>query len=116
MGKDPVAATRSGKRAAGRPFKPGQSGNPKGRRPGIKDRRLVAKNLRELLERKGWSDEGLEEALRAQVENDKRGHTIRWLLEMLYGKPRQRVDLAGGVEVTKVIRDVGGGDPDADVR
>ena len=84
-----MAADNSKKTAPGRPFEPGQSGNPGGRPK-------VAKEFKEKC-RDFMSDEGWEK-LKSIAINGKKKDQFR-ALELIaayaYGKPKQGVELSG---------------------
>lgn len=77
------------KRGPGRPFQPGQSGNPKGRPPLPPDARAWAtKDMGDLHEMS--DDENVPVKVRADIK--------RWMVEMVYGKAAQAVDVDGKME------------------
>ena len=92
MAKGKVAANsgkqQDGRRAPGRPFKPGQSGNPSGRPK-------VEGFIRELAQRHGPEAlQTLVELLRSGKEPIRLG-AAEALLNRGYGRPAQAVELAG---------------------
>jgi len=99
-GKHPKTLANLAKgRAEGKGFKPGQSGNPKGRPPGI---RYVSEALRDLLA----SDEALVDKLARNLANraKKKSYDLNLVFERTEGKVTQPI--GGGGEITlRVIYD-----------
>ena len=78
------SAETAAKNVPGRPFKPGQSGNPKGRPKIPKELRAIAKAAPDKI--KGMiEDPNTPAKVRADL--------LKWSFEMIYGKPQQQVGM-----------------------
>lgn len=88
------------KKVPGRPFKKGESGNPKGRPIGSRDRRtVIMEALRRIAEKKGMTPEEIEEAIQvAGVEKAIKGSFFHYaeISNGLYGKITDKLDLKSG--------------------
>ncbi len=99
-------ANQQQKTAPGRPFKPGQSGNPKGRPKMTQEQKEVKKATRELIEDyKRKLAEALPEISPALIAKARSGDVsaIKEINDRLMGKPREMVDI--GVRPKMVILD-----------
>lgn len=93
------------KRGKGRPFKKGQSGNPKGRpRTGLS----IAEHIRQLAGQDGAKYVAVLHRLAIGRHRDTRSRltSIGLLLERGYGKPAQSVELQAKVEGAMTVRAV----------
>jgi hypothetical protein len=96
------------------PWKPGQSGNPKGRPRGLRDRRTVIwAAIERIAQAKKMSPEEVEEALQAAgLEKALKGSFLHYqeLSNGLYGKVTDKVDLtSGGKTIADLIALANGG-------
>ena len=98
-----MLATNSEKTARGRPFKPGQSGNPQGR-PKLPD------DVKEAIRAACPKAVAVLVALLDDKKSFIRLEAAKTLLDRAYGKPTQMqdisLDMAGGLDVTAQIRRV----------
>ncbi|MCR2833489.1 DUF5681 domain-containing protein [Parerythrobacter lacustris] len=82
------------------PWKPGQSGNPKGRRLGQRDRKtVIMEALRRIAEKKKMTPEEVEEALQAAgLDKALKGSFMHFkeISDGLYGPITNKVDLTSG--------------------
>lgn len=82
------------------PWKPGESGNPKGRKPGTRNRRTVILDaLRRIADAKGWDPAELEDAIQAAgIEKALKGSFLHYaeISNGLYGKVSDKVDVTSG--------------------
>lgn len=82
------------------PFKKGQSGNPKGKAVGTRDRRTVIMDaLKRIAEKKNMTPEEIEEAIQvAGVEKAIKGSFFHYqeISNGLYGKITDKLDLKSG--------------------
>jgi len=90
------------------PYKKGQSGNPKGRPFGSRDRRtVIMEALRRIAEKKNMTPEEIEEALQvAGIEKGLKGSFFHYaeISNGLYGKITDKVDVtSGGKTLADVI-------------
>ncbi len=88
------------KKVPGRPFKKGQSGNPKGRPFGSRDRRTVIMDaIRRIGEKKKMTPEEIEEAIQTSgIEKALKGSFLHYseISNGLYGKITDKVDVTSG--------------------
>jgi hypothetical protein len=97
------------KKVPGRPFKKGQSGNPKGRPLGSRDRRTVIMDaIIRIGEKKKMTPEEIEEAIQVSgIEKALKGSFLHYaeISNGLYGKVAQKTDITSGGEkiVTNAI-------------
>ncbi len=91
---------KSKKKVPGRPFKKGQSGNPKGRPVGTRDRRTVIwEALKRIAEKKNMTPEDIEEAIQvAGIEKSLKGSFFHFqeISNGLYGKITDKLDVKSG--------------------
>lgn len=88
------------RKASGKPFKPGQSGNPKGRPLGSRDRRTVIMDaIKRIATEKGMTSEELEDLIQAAGINKAiKGSFFHYqeISNGLYGKITDKVDVTSG--------------------
>lgn len=90
------------------PFKKGQSGNPKGKPPGTRDRRtVIIEALKLIATKKNMTPEQIEEAIQmAGIEKAIKGSFLHYaeISNGLYGKITDRMDVtSGGKTLADVI-------------
>jgi hypothetical protein len=80
-------------------FKPGQSGNPKGRPPKPKEEKFYKTTL-SAVTLSDWR-----EIVKKAVEQAKRGNPSarKWLSDYLIGPPQQKVDVTSAGEALKIV-------------
>lgn len=88
-----MAQNSKKQRGPGRPFKPGQSGNPGGR-PAA--RREFRERCREIMEAEGGGWDILETMLRGSAQD--RRFAVELLAAYGYGKPKQGLEVSGDPE------------------
>lgn len=98
----------SGRTKGLKPWKPGQSGNPKGRPLGRRDRRTVLwAALKRIAEQKNMTPEEYEELVQASgIEKAVKGSFFHFkeVSDGLYGKISDKVDLtSGGKTIAELI-------------
>ncbi|MER0170362.1 MAG: hypothetical protein DU489_07110 [Nitrosomonas sp.] len=91
-----------------KPFKKGQSGNPKGRPVGARDRRTVIwEAMKRIAEKKGMTPEEVEEAIQvAGIEKATKGSFLHFaeISNGLYGKIVDNLDIkSGGKSLAELI-------------
>lgn len=96
------------------PWKPGQSGNPKGRPLGARDRRTVIMDaIRRIGESKGMSPEEIEDAIQAVgIEKAFKGSFFHYeaISDGLYGKMTDKMDFtSGGKTLADLVAIANGG-------
>lgn len=97
-----------------KPFKPGQSGNPKGRRKGQRDyRTLFWIALERIANNHDMTPEEVEEALHvAGVTKAIKGDFFFWqeIANRVYGKPKEHMELTGKLSIADLIKTAHGKD------
>jgi hypothetical protein len=88
---------RSAKQQRGQPFRPGQSGNPRGRQKGVPNR--ATQEVREIA-RAIVDDAEYRRSLLTRIRKGKLAPAVESLLwHYVYGKPKETVAHEGGIEL-----------------
>jgi hypothetical protein len=96
-------------------FEPGKSGNPKGRPKGVKDKRLMLKEL-SLENANGEAEKSLQ--FLVDVRNNGKAswgvriEAAKLVIENVWGKPKQRMELTGKDGGPLTVNVVNYADPD----
>jgi hypothetical protein len=89
------------RRGKGKPFEPGQSGNPSGRPKGMPNNATV--EIKEFALTLTTRDPEWLESARQRMKDGKAPHLETYLLQMAYGKPKETIEHSGRTSMAEIL-------------